>query len=192
MSKKSLRKEVIDRMLAQSNLGVGLNKTFDNFLVDEENEDALTAATTWCQYFDDEEKGLLFYGPTGVGKTHLGCAIANHMIVLGVFTYRLSTPAMPKHDSDQILSFTDPDMYPILFLDDLGSEKLTERSLECLQTIIDGRIWNSAKMIVTTNYIPEDLIVKFGDEYGDRLVGRLQECCAWYPIGGSDRRRCWR
>ena len=143
----------------------------------------------WLEEFEIN-KGLLFYGPTGVGKTHLACAIANQMIrEFGVFTYRLSTIAMPKHDSDEIISYTDPDQYTILLLDDLGAEKLTERSLECLQTIIDGRIWNNAKMLITTNYVPEDLSKKFGSEYGDRLVGRLQEACDWYPIGGEDRRK---
>lgn len=188
-------------MLIHSNLGKrGMKATFDNFKVNDDNRYAFGKAVSWVTSFalaankGDSIKGLLFYGPTGVGKTHLACAIANDLILkFGVYTYFMPTVRIPRQDTGEVLKLTDPTEIPVLVLDDVGAEKLTARALECLYILIDGRLWTMAPMIVTTNFKPEDLRTRLEGEdesgYGDRLVGRLHESCELVPIGGDDYRQ---
>jgi len=166
----------------------GARKTFDSFLISEGKELAFQEARSWDL---ESGEGLLFYGPTGTGKSHLGYAITNKLIDLGVFTRFLPTIEIPREDSEEVERLTDPDEYPVLVLDDVGAEKLTERALECLYAIVDGRLRNGAQMVVTTNYSPGELkkkLNKSGEGYGDRLLGRLREACLFVPVGGKDHR----
>lgn len=167
----------------------GAAKTFDSFEVSKGKELAFQEARSWDP--EDGDTGLLFYGPPSTGKTHLGCAIANKLIDLGVYTRFLPTVEIPKHDSEEVERLTDPDEYPVLVLDDVGAEKHTGRALECLYEIVDGRLRKGAQMVVTTNYQPSELKKKLNaaeNGYGDRIVGRLREACLFVPVGGKDYR----
>jgi len=170
---------------------------FESFEAKDHKTAALKIAEEWN--IDSEKTsgnppgsrqlGILFYGPAGSGKTHLACAILNRQISLGTFGYFLPTTRIPKENTDAIERLSDPDEIPLLILDDLGAEKSTDRALECLYSIIDGRIWNKAPMIVTTNYKPtKELSSRFGSEYGDRIASRLQHACLSVPVGGVDMR----
>lgn len=189
---EDLKQKGLERTIAEmrfrSGLGTaGLRMTFESF----ESRDAKTAALKIAKEWDLDtfERGLLFYGPAGSGKTHLACAILNRLIDGGTFGFFLPTTKMPKENTDAIEKLSDPDEYPLLVLDDLGSEKTTDRALECLYSIIDGRIWNRAPMIITTNFKPpKELAARFGSDYGDRLASRLQLACLAVPVGGSDMR----
>lgn len=195
---------LIKEMRHRSNLDDrGRACTFDNFDHLEKKEAAWRFSFEWVQAYKKSGagsgeysggqlvQGILFYGPTGVGKTHLACAIANSLISEMVFTYFLPTVRIPKQDSEEIERLSDPEEYPVLILDDLGAEKGTERALECLYSIIDGRIWKWAPMIITTNFEPEKLksrLNSFGPGYGSRMLSRLRECCRFVPVGGKDMR----
>jgi len=157
--------------------------------VSEGKELAFQEARSWDPESSDE--GLLFYGPSGTGKSHLGYAIANKLIDLGIFVRYLPTVEIPRNDSEEVERLTDQDEYPVLVLDDVGAEKYTDRALECLYEIVDGRLRNGAQMVVTTNYTPGELkkkLNKAGDGYGDRLLGRFREACLFVAVGGKDHR----
>ena len=162
--------------------------TFENFKAAEGKKAALDRARQW----KPDQKGILFYGPTGVGKSHLACAIVNHLIDEGTFALFLPTVRIPKEDTEAVEKLSDADEVPVLVMDDLGAEKGTERALECLYSIIEGRLWNKAPMFVTTNFRPpEDLIARLSENkagYGERLVSRLKQVCEFVPIGGKDMR----
>jgi len=177
-----------------SGLGkIGLTKTFEHFVLDSSNRAAWEALTDWLGTADDRayKTGLLLFGPTGVGKTHLACAAANWLLDREVFCRYLRTVDIPREDTDAVRELANPDDTPWLVLDDLGAEKMTERALECLYLIIDGRLWHKAPTIVTTNYTPTQLRKMLNSAeagQGDRLVGRLTELCQMVPLGGDDRR----
>lgn len=187
-------RQLVGRMLEASNLGfMGRKMTFDNFERTKANTAAYDVAVKWCEDFAGRgTKGLLFYGATGVGKTHLACAIVNRMIrERHVFCYVQPMTTMPKEDSDEIRRLTRWSEIPVLVLDDLGSEKLTERALECLYSVVDGRGWNGAPLIATTNFTEEglrDLLNKAEAGRGDKVIGRLRSACEWVCVKGRDRR----
>jgi len=193
------RFESLRRLSAEKNRGemrfksglssAGRLMTFNSFEPREGKQSALRIAMEWNP---DLGQGLLLYGPTGVGKSHLGCAITNRLIDEGVFTFFLPTVKIPKENTEAIERLTDPDEVPVLVLDDLGAEKGTDRALECLYYIIEGRLFNGCSLIVTTNFKPPtDLANRLSESkagYGERLVSRLKQSCRFVPIGGRDMR----
>lgn len=63
-----------------------------------------------------------------------------------------------------------------LFIDDLGKEKLTDRTQSCLFQILDERTAYKRPTIITTNYNGNTLAQKFPDqETGLAFVARLRE-----------------
>lgn len=182
-------------MLSASGLGPkGKEMTFDRYVLDHNNTHAYTVARSWEPNLSMKEasKGLVLYGPNGVGKTHLACSIANRLIANGVFAKFLPTIRIPKHDTEAVLTLTDRDDVPVLVLDDLGAEKLTDRALECIYILINERLWNMAPLIVTTNFDRHTLMARLETEsingYGHKVVSRLSEVCEFIAVGGSDYR----
>lgn len=180
----------VEAMLRDSRLD--RKKTFATFRDLDGKKGAMSTVRRWAgECFPGT--GILLRGPTGTGKSHLANAAGLHLIRRrGLFTFFLRTVEIPRHDTDAVMRLTDPDEFPVLILDDLGAEKMTERGVECLHLIIDGRLRVGAPMVVTTNDGKDDLSDKFDrgiSESGPRLVGRLVEACRWVAVGGDDMRR---
>ena len=190
----------INKLLRFSNLSrKGLKMQFEVFRKQKDNDYAVTMAKGWVEKYVKEnfEKGLMFYGPTGTGKTHLVCSIANRLIrKYGLAVHFMSTVNLPRNDTGLIYELSDRNSVPVLILDDLGAEKLTARALECLYILIDNRLMNEAPILVTTNFGVDKeksmslwkWIEEGGEGYGDRLFGRLRESCDFVPVGGCDKR----
>ena len=176
---------LIARMRRASRLGdTGLNMRFDNYDLHSGNRRAVIAIKNWLEGKQDKP-GLLLYGNTRIGKTHLACAAANELIGSGTFCRFLRIVDMPKEDTEAVQELACANDTPYLVLDDIGAEKLTERALECLYIVIDGRLWERAPVIVTTNHGVDGLkrIWNSARECeGDRLVGRLLEMCEFVAM----------
>ena len=183
-----------DAFAFRSRCGLGSQKLkmrFETFKSCRTNELALRKAQALAEKMmkGEDTRGLVLYGATGRGKTHLACAIVNAVIDSGAFALFLPSVEIPKDDQDAVLELTDRDMVPLLVLDDLGAEKPTDRLLECLHIIVDGRLSAEAPLVVTTNLDENGLRTELGDYCGPRMVGRLREMCEWVPVGGEDRRK---
>ena len=136
--------------------------------------------------------GVLMYGPPGAGKSWIGACAVNMLVDNGVAARFLRTVDMPKHDTEAVEALADIERTPVLVLDDLGAEKRTERALECLYLVIDGRAHAEAPTIVTTNWRPDPLMGLLnaaGAGFGDKLLSRLHGLCEFVPVGGPDRRK---
>ena len=142
-------------------------------------------------------KGAVFYGPTGVGKTHLAAAVLNNRIIAGKSGVYVSVPDF-MDDLRAATRSDDPDRIrdarsvvietDFLFLDDLGAEKPSEFVIEELFKIINGRLLERRMTIVTTNLDPDALKLYYEGFGGSRIFSRLSEACEWVKMSGRDRR----
>jgi DNA replication protein DnaC len=147
------------------------------------------------------ERGLLFAGPVGVGKTHLAVAILRGLVEKGASVLFCEYGSLLKEIQDSYnpvsrtseMSVLAP-VYEaeVIVLDELGVSKPTEWVLDTMTHII-GRRYNDKKLTIsTTNYTDErqsPVGETLQDRIGARLRSRLYEMCRTILIDGEDYRR---
>jgi DNA replication protein DnaC len=147
------------------------------------------------------ERGLLFAGPVGVGKTHLAVAILRGLTWKGARSLFCEYGSLLKEMQESYnpvsrtseMSVLAP-IYEaeVLVLDELGASKPTEWVLDTMTQII-GRRYNDKRLtIFTTNYMDERQNPSgetLQDRIGARLRSRLYEMCRTILIEGEDYRR---
>lgn len=160
-------------------------KSFDNFVVsDNSSKIAKAISVSYANNFAEIKKegvSLVFVGKTGTGKTHLACAIANHVMQ----NYRLSVRFVnvidaisqikqswskysEQNENDIIALFTAPNL---LILDEVGVQFGTETEQMLLFRIINKRYEQLLPTIIISNLTVETL----SKTLGDRIFDRLQE-----------------
>lgn len=123
---------------------------------------------------------------SGVGKTHLSVAILKSFLekTTGLF---ITTNDMMTEMCSFSKDTRDMDYFkkiPILVLDDLGVEKvMNERDLALLYGVIDYRLNNNFKTIITTNLILDQIVNK----YTQRVLSRIT-CGDKLSMDGTDKR----
>ncbi len=157
-------------------------------------------AVRLVEQFPVVDKGLLFYGDAGVGKTHLAVALMKEAIVQkgarSVFyevrellklvrdTYRDSTE---MSELDVLKPVLEADL---LVLDDLGAEKKSEWVDETIGLVINTRYSERRVTVLTTNLRDVDNTepTSFAYHLGLRTRSRLKEMCEWLLIDAVDLR----
>lgn len=125
---------------------------------------------------------------TGVGKTHAAFAIGNEAVAehgawAAAWTVsELNEALRPGRDETALDVACECDL---LVLDDLGTEHLTEWTVERLLVVLDARSRNEKRTIVTTNLSGEVIL----DRYGDRILDRILDRSWSVKIDGVSRRR---
>jgi DNA replication protein DnaC len=66
---------------------------------------------------------------------------------------------------------------PVVFLDDVGKCRLTERGEAELFGLVENRTANGKPIIATTNFVGDSLANTMRGETGQPLVRRLREFC---------------
>jgi DNA replication protein DnaC len=153
------------------------------------------------------DRGYYIFGPCGVGKTHLAAAIMAEQIirnsqdaykiadcVRGIYgawfvsVMGLLNRIKASFSKDAVECEKDildrVSDYDVLVLDDLGTEKITDWSLQTLYTIIDIRSREGRPMVVTSN-LPLDQIAM---NLSDRIASRIAGLCKVIEMSGADRR----
>lgn len=145
---------------------------------------------------------LVLTGPIGTGKTHQAYGALRRIAEAG-----------PKRF--EMIATTAPDMYgrlrpggsdkgtehelkrlcrvPLLLLDDLGTEKLSEWTEEATTRLVNERYNECLPLIITTNFpirtadgdASPDLVTRLGD----RLASRLAQTATVVHLDGPDLRR---
>lgn len=134
---------------------------------------------------DPEALNLILAGAVGTGKTYAGYAVGNHLIDLGTGTVE----AWTAHDLLEAMrpnGETAPHAphVDVLLLDDLGAAQPTEWAVETLTALLDQRLRENRRTIVTTNLDAERL----GAAWGERLLDRLRHRSTVVAFRGESRR----
>jgi DNA replication protein DnaC len=178
--------------------------SFSNYQAGADNGSQLKAfnyAYRLVREYPAVERGLLFMGPCGVGKTHLAVAILRGLLEKGVGCLFYESGSLLKEIQDSYNPVSQTSelrvLAPIyeaevLVLDELGASKPTDWVRDTMAQVIGTRYNDRKLTIFTTNYpdarrAPADETLE--DRIGARLRSRLFEMCRTVTVEGDDYRR---
>ena len=168
------------------------------------------------EYPGSSEKGLLFMGPSGVGKTHLAVAALKELIHrghAGLFCdYRellkeIQASYNPASESTEMKILEPIRTVEILVLDDLGASKPSDWVRDIVGIVLNARYNENRTTIITTNYLdnpasegeparlPGGKLISptredsLEQRIGSRMRSRLYEMCRTVEVSAPDFRR---
>ncbi len=156
--------------------------TFENYIpVSQSQKSALKVCLSYAMSFDLKEgRGITLLGPPHMGKTHLAVAILKAVyktkMVRGIFFdtkdmfFRLKSIMENNERYTRMMNVLL--QVPLLVLDDLGSERLSDWQREIITHIISHRYNSMKSTIITTNYALRRMNEK---EIAKTLEERLSE-----------------
>lgn len=143
---------------------------------------------------EKNDDNLLFFGPTGLGKTFLCNCIAKSLLDKGhtvlyqtafrtidtISQYRFTNPKTEdmRFNYDMLLQCD------LLIIDDLGTEMINSFSNTEWFNIINTRLLEKRKTIISTNFTPQQI----SENYSDRIASRLFGNYNFIPFIGDDLR----
>lgn len=145
------------RYLKESKLPVG--KSFSSFdfshlpALNAAQIEALATDPSWVK----RSENILFFGPSGTGKTHLAAAICNGLIEQDIRVRYYQATAlvqeMQKARNELQLErlFARLDRYGVIIVDDIGYVKKSDGETHVLFELIAHR-YESRSMIITSNH----------------------------------------
>ena len=180
---------IINETYNRSSVSYDKNQTFDNFNIELFEGDAKRKieyirrqVNKFIENFDSEEqKNLLFMGNAGTGKTFLTNCITTEIMRAGKTVLYQTAPdmfnninkfKMQAFNGNNDIGFEFYDYLTnvdLLVIDDLGTESKTASRYAELFSIINTRILNNKKMIISTNLGIENI----EDNYDERILSRF-------------------
>lgn len=152
-------------------------------------EQIFTYCKKYAENFNRSRRSILMLGNSGLGKTHLSCAIADECVKKGFVVMYASSQSMfeqfenNRYDTQNILN--DILGCDLFILDDLGTEYMTAHGLSILYNIINTRMLNGTPCIFSTNLTSQKALTA---KYGEKIVSRLLGSCdALYFVGEDIR-----
>jgi DNA replication protein DnaC len=165
-------------------------QTFETFSLDYYPEkEKYRAIVDRCQAFAEkvakgqETENLLISGPVGTGKTHICSAIANSVLQTGKAVIYLKTGVLldlirqarfytDKNEQNECNQLMET-LYrvPLLIIDDLGTENLTDFAQEQLLLLIDERINYHLPWVISTNLSLNEMDTHYELRLIDRIIG---------------------
>lgn len=147
------------------------------------------------------DRGLVFMGTCGVGKTHLSVAVLRGLIEKGVpslfyefgsLLKAIQNSYNPISQTSELKVLAPVFEAEVLVLDELGASKPTDWVRDTMMQIINTRYNDRKLTIFTTNYLDGRRAERdetLEDRIGVRLRSRLFEMCKTVQIEGEDFRR---
>lgn len=189
------KQQLINRAYGMSNLENVLKKeNFSNFDInifsDEKIEDEeksprenmmniLNISEGFVINFEKKNReNLLFYGQTGLGKTFMANCIAKSLLDKGyIVIYQTAFKIMDIISNHKFNKYNSSgeEEYNLLFtadlliIDDLGTEFTNSFTNTEIFNIVNTRLLEGKKMIISTNLSPKE----FADTYTDRTFSRI-------------------
>ena len=175
---------------------------FDTFLryPNEQLERAVARAEAFAEAFPAVDRGLLFIGSPGIGKTHLAVSVLRVVVrkgLRGIYHDTRSLLAEVRASFDPVTRTSQAAILgevmeaDLLVLDDLGAERATEWVEETLNLIVNTRYNQKRPTVFATNYedVPDsDDINVLRTRVGFRMHSRLREMCEFLEFDGPDYR----
>ena len=135
-------------------------------------------------FSERDEKSLLFTGNTGLGKTFLSNCIAKEIMDQGKIVIYQTAPSMLNTMIDYrfgkkevSIDFYDNIMNSdLLIIDDLGTESTNNIKSTELFNIINTRLLNQVKTIISTNLTLQNLFSIYDERIVSRIVGNYNIC----------------
>lgn len=189
--------------------------SFEDFFVPSDNPSlqmALVKARGFAEAYPLVEKGLLFTGDPGVGKTHLTVAILRQLMEQkGIACRFCSFPDLLEELQESYdpagLRTKSEILQPVLetevvAIDDLGARRVTDWAEDTVTYILNHR-YNYKKPTLLTSNLPDGLNESparspsgkyriadtLRDRVGIRIYSRLFEMCEKVPIQAKDFRQ---
>ncbi|HEY0545327.1 MAG TPA: ATP-binding protein [Pyrinomonadaceae bacterium] len=163
---------------------------------------AFKYAFTLAREYPAVDRGLLFMGPVGVGKTHLSVAILRELIEkkgmtclfyeFGSLLKEIQNSWNPVSQTSELKVLEPVFQAEVLVLDELGASKPTDWVRDTMMQIINTRYNDRKLTIFTTNYLDTRRAEKeetLEDRIGVRLRSRIFEMCKTVQIEGEDYRK---
>lgn len=139
------------------------------------------------------------YGPVGRGKTHLAVGFLREAILrdgeeagrfiraVDLFKEIRDTFSEKSARNERALLEEFGKVVPLLVIDDLGTEKVSEWVEQTLYDLIDRRYGELLDTIITSNLEPAALSAHYTN-HGPRLMSRIFAMGPVYRVEGDDRR----
>jgi hypothetical protein len=125
-------------------------------------------------WLDSPSLTLLLAGPAGHGKTHAAYAVGNAAVHQGIYALAWTladlNAAMRPGGAEPERTYERVAAAELLVIDDLGREQVTAWSLEVLQRLLDVRVRERRRNVVTTNLSYEEVVERYGTPIAERLI----------------------
>ncbi len=151
------------------------------------------ACRDYAYEFSPKSGNLLLSGDTGLGKTFLSASIARvvseagHSVVYDTAAHVFARFEAQKFSREEDDAEDDVRRYlncDLLIVDDLGTEMTTSFVQSALYQIVNSRLMDRRKTIISTNLNPDEL----GQRYGAAILSRLLGEYRILPFFGQDIR----
>jgi len=139
----------------------------------------------YARKFGSRSMNLLFTGAPGLGKTFLSACIARVVAENGYsVVYDMAASIFAKFEDVQFQRTDDPEgtrneirrylECDLLIIDDLGTEMTTSFTISALYEIVNTRLVNSRKTIVSSNLTPAEMHRRYSEQIMSRLEWEYQ------------------
>ncbi len=185
----------IERLKVASLMDAKLKSaTLKTFTQKEDNQKLYTIVKNYVDNFETfykSNRGLLFWGTVGTGKSYAAACIANELLnrkIPVVMTSFVKVLQVIQDNTENETEFVNRLCAArLLIIDDLGTERNTDYALEKVYNVIDSRYRTGKPLILTTNLNLQDMQMTQDIRY-QRIYDRIFEMCHPVMVNGTSWR----